>query len=107
MTTILDKTRDFLQRDIPDAKDKILSTLDELQKIELELVEYKCNARRKFYTEQERLRHPQEKGITDFDRRIMLNDMTADTQHDYELSEELSVLLSERRKLLVLVYGRE
>lgn len=103
--TILDKVQDFLQQDIPTDKKSLHSQLNTISKLRLSLVNYNAEAKVQFLKSQEKYRHPKDKNYTDWDRKIMLNDLIATEQKDYELSLSLLELLSDRRSDLIKLFS--
>lgn len=104
MPTILDEIEDFLQRPLITDKTKLSGELSVISELRLKLVDFQVSAHVQVLQETARYRRPVEKGLTDFDRRILLNDLIADTQAIYERSEALSELLSDRRADLLALY---
>lgn len=107
MTTILAEIQDFLQTPLELDNKKIPSELRTVSDLRAKLATFTTDAHRTWLLAQARMRRPQEKGLTDFDRRIMTNELTVDEQHTYELALSLSELLSDRRSDLLSLYERE
>lgn len=97
-STILEKVRDFLNLPFPELQGNTMQELETIAKLRNELVAYRTTAHADLFHAQQRFRTPQEKGLTDFDRRILLNDMIAEEQTNYEYACDLLQLLEDRRQ---------
>lgn len=97
-STILGKVRDFLNLPLPQPSANITQELEQICKLRNELVHERMIAHTDLMHAQERFRRPQEKGLTDFDRRILLSDMIAEDQSNYHYMCDLIQLLEDRRQ---------
>lgn len=104
--TILDTISDFLQTSLPYDRENIRSDLRTISKLRAQLIHIKIEAHKELFIAQMKYKRPQEKGMTDFDRRIELNDFTADHQSKYDLAVDLLELLESRREDVRLLYER-
>lgn len=97
-STILEEVRVFLDLPLPPLNGSIMHELEQISKLRNKLVHERTIAHIDLFHAQERFRRPQEKGLTDFDRRILLNDMIAEEQSNYEYLCDLIHLLEDRRQ---------
>lgn len=106
--SILPKCEDLLKSLLPTSKDKIIRALQSVELLRPELLGEVISARSAVLLDTAKFRRPAEKGLTDYDRRILTNELLADTQSRYETLAGIFELLSERREdLLALLRSSE
>ena len=105
MTTIIDEIYDLLKNNLPiDNIQEVKIELSNISVLRPKLLKELVLAHNEVFLATAKFRRPVEKGLTDFDRRILLNELLTDTQSKYETLLGLSELLSDRRQdLLVLI----
>lgn len=93
---------DILAQDLPTTPEAIKSSLEACMKLTAPILQARCNAQAKWYTERDRLRHPKDlKQFTDLDRTIMLESAVAEYQRQYNELKGLEDLLNQRIQVLI------
>lgn len=84
---------------------ELTKALREAEVCFIPIVEARIAAQTKLFNERNRLRHPKDKELTDWDRKIMLDAHTGGAQAEYELLAGIEKALEQRigviRTLLV------
>lgn len=92
---------DILSQDLPTSPDDTKRALNDCMKLTAPLLQARCAAQAKWYTERDRLRHPKDlKQFTDLDRTIMLDSAVAEYQRTYNELKGLEELLNQRITVL-------
>lgn len=106
-STYFQKIYNLLSKEFPLQKTELITELSVCESLLARLLLEKNELRQKLVLERERFRQPTEKGITDFDRRTMLEADTADHQKRYDdhvsLSDSLSSRITSLRLLLSII----
>lgn len=84
-----DEIRELLKRVNP-------ADLERFLVLQGQLLENRVKAYQTLLEARERVRHPKDKELTDFDRKTMLEAATASIQADYELAHGLENLVNDR-----------
>jgi hypothetical protein len=86
----------LLKEELPKDVQGLAKALREAEVCFIPTVEARINAQTKLYEERLRLRHPKDKELTDWDRKIMLDAHTSEIQAEYELLASLEKALEQR-----------
>lgn len=74
----------LLDAELPNTTEALKRDLSGLLEGQRCVLERRISAQAKLYTERQRLRHPKDKELTDWDRKILLDEATSAAQMDYE-----------------------
>lgn len=92
---------DILSKDLPNTPSDTKDALNACMKLTAPILQARCAAQVKWYTERDRLRHPKDlKQFTDLDRTIMLESAVATYQQEYNELKGLEDLLNQRITIL-------
>jgi len=100
-STLLQEIEIYIIQPLSLEKEKIYQDLIDTEKLRSQLVKELMIAKHEFVSAQAKYRRPSEKGLTDFDRRILTNELTNDNQVYYETLDHYFLLLSDRRESLL------
>lgn len=99
---LISQITDILTQGLPDTPEATKTALNDCMKLTAPLLQARCSAQVKWYTERDRLRHPKDiKQFTDLDRTIMLESAVAEYQRAYNELKGLEDLLNQRITVLI------
>lgn len=93
---MIEEARQYLNTLIPATSNELKDDLRTANKYLLTVLEDRAQKHSELVQAREKYRHPTEKGITDFDRRIMLDSDIATQLEAYERSDALCEALRAR-----------
>lgn len=102
--SIINDVQDYLNKTVPTTKESLKDALVASMKLTQPLIASKVSAHRTLLQKKEKFRQPQDRGITDFDRKIMLDNDISEEIYSFELLSELSDALSARAELLKVLF---
>src|SRR5688572_29754907 len=86
----------LLKEELPKDVQGLAKALREAEVSFIPIVESRISTQIQLHSERQRLRHPKDKELTDWDRKILLDEATSKVQADYEWLVSIEKALEQR-----------
>ncbi len=96
----VDRVRALLGEKLPSDAQGLAKALREAEVCYIPTVEARVTAQTKLYEKRQQFRHPKDKELTDWDRKIMLDAHISEAQAEYELSAGIEKALEQRINII-------